>query len=116
MRKIILIFIICLTYPLQAQEPISKKSFLIIYSSKNYNSALKIATDARKKLNLEINLRGYYEDKENGLKTDSVCGCGEIHEYIPRGRFDDGFLERLKKFINQHTLKVILYGWAAYIE
>ena len=73
-----------------AQEPLIEKGFVILYSTEDYKVALKVATVATNRLNIDLNLRGYYADEEKGLKTDTVCDCGAIHEYIPRGRFDDG--------------------------
>ena len=67
-----------------------KTSFLIIKSTKNYSSALKKAQLACNKLGWTLNLNGNYEDKENGLTNSEVCGCGEEHGYIPRGRYDAG--------------------------
>ena len=71
-------------------EQTVEKSFLIIQSTKSYNKALKKAQLACNKLGITLNLRNLYADKEKGLTTNEVCGCGEKHGYLPRGRFDDG--------------------------
>jgi len=74
----------------QVIEPYVNKGFLIILSTKDYNSALKVAKEASNNLDLDLDLRGYYPDSTAGLKTDEVCGCGEVHGYVARGRYDDG--------------------------
>jgi hypothetical protein len=73
-----------------AQEAEIEKGFAIIQSTKDYNAALKTVATASRKLNIPIDLRGYYPDQQSGLKTDIACGCGEVHDYLPRGRWDDG--------------------------
>jgi hypothetical protein len=72
------------------EEAIVEKGFVIISSTKDYNSALKLTKEVNRKLNIAIDLRGYYPDEKMGLDTDIACGCGENHGYIARGRFDDG--------------------------
>ena len=66
------------------------KSFLIIQSTKNYNRALRKAQQACNELSYTLNLRNLYKDKKVGLASSEICGCGEKHGYIPRGRYDDG--------------------------
>jgi len=89
--KIITILLVLFSFiELKAQEATVKKGFLIIQSTKDYSAALRTAKLASQKLNIDMNLRGYYHDKTEGLKTDSICGCGEDHGYIARGRYDDG--------------------------
>jgi hypothetical protein len=65
-------------------------SYLILLSTKSYSAAMYAAKQARAKLDLPINYRGYVFDFKEGLKDTTACGCGEIHGYVPRGRFDDG--------------------------
>lgn len=77
-----------------------QKDFAIILSSKDYNSAYKIAVEASQKLNIKLDLRDLIpcNDPKLGLtfkpeicieqtkefeQIDSTC-------YIARGRFDDG--------------------------
>jgi hypothetical protein len=67
-----------------------KRSFLIIKSTKNYQRALKTAQLACNNLGLTLELRNNYYDKEEGLANSEICGCGEMHGYFPRGRYDDG--------------------------
>lgn len=75
-----------------------EKGFAIIHSTKDYNAALKTVKEASKKLDIKIDLRGYYADGEGGLVTDVVCGCGLDHDtYNPRGRFDDGAYISIEK-------------------
>lgn len=66
------------------------KSFLIIKSTKNYQNAFKTAKKASSTFNYELNLEGYYKDKDNGLTSIDTCDCGVRHGYIPRGRYNDG--------------------------
>ncbi|MEO0470490.1 MAG: hypothetical protein AAF206_12770 [Bacteroidota bacterium] len=75
---------------LNAQIPDVEKSFAIIHSTKDYQAALQTANEASEKLDLAVNLRGYAPHPTLGLDTDSICGCGENHGYIARGRWDDG--------------------------
>ena len=74
----------------QENDAYAKKSFTIVISTKNYQSALKKAQKAANKLQIPMNLRNCTFDKENGLTNNETCGCGEKHGYLPRGRFDDG--------------------------
>ena len=96
--------LICgLTYTqAQAQQPFFDKGFAIIHSTKDYNAALKTANEASEKLGLEVDLRSYYPDREEGLKSDEVCGCGLVHGYIPRGRWDDGVYLSIE-YSNRYT-------------
>ncbi|WP_344930326.1 hypothetical protein [Aquimarina addita] len=64
--------------------------FLIIHSGKEYDTALRLAKEASRQLDMKLELRGMYESPTEGLTTDELCGCGENHGYIPRGRFDSG--------------------------
>ncbi len=79
-----------LTNQLFSQDLNVEKGFVIIQSSKDYDSALETVKDARKKLNLKIDLRGYKPHKDEGLYTDIECGCGSTHDYVARGHSDDG--------------------------
>ncbi|MFK8045586.1 MAG: hypothetical protein AB8B72_08825 [Crocinitomicaceae bacterium] len=86
---------ILIVEPLHCQDQIVddmsvKRSFLIVKSTKNYSSALKTAKQASFKLNCELNLRGMVSDSIAGLTSIDTCGCGEIHGYYPRGRYDNG--------------------------
>ena len=85
-----MLVILLVGWGFQAQAQYEDIGFLIVGASKQYNTALKITEDASQKLGFEVNLRGYYEDATLSLATDQVCGCGENHGYIPRGRFDHG--------------------------
>ena len=72
-----------------------KKDFLIITSTKDYQSALRSAQKAAKALDIKLDLRGLIKTNDSlvGLSLpsdtcmkyseDSVC-------YIARGRWDDG--------------------------
>lgn len=73
------------------ENPMETKSFLIIISTKNYKRALTKAQLACNDLGLHLDLNNTYRDKENGgLTSSKVCGCGEQHGYVARGRSDDG--------------------------
>ena len=90
--SVIAIFLTQSSYAQQDNEdqPYLDQSFLIIASSTNYDDAQTIALEAQKNLELEYPASSYYPDKKEGFKTDEICGCGEIHSYFPRGRYDDG--------------------------
>lgn len=85
-----ILFCIVLNTESQTIENTESKSFLIIQSTKSYNRALKKAQLACNDLSFTLNLRNLFRDKTNGLTTNEVCGCGEKHGYIARGRYDDG--------------------------
>lgn len=88
MKKLLLTILLFISVQLNAQEV--SKSFLIVSSTKNYSAALKSAQKAANKMGIPMNLRNCYKDKEEGLTSSEICGCGEKHGYIPRGRGDDG--------------------------
>ena len=71
----------------------SVKDFLIILSSKNYESAKTIAIEAAKTLNIKLDLRGLNPNLKSGLSFSSKQ-CEEngwdYPCYISRGRYDDG--------------------------
>ena len=93
-----------------------EKGFLIILSTKDYDSALKRAEDASEQLGLDFKTRGYYPDEESGLKSDEVCGCGESHGYIARGRYDDGeyvsieYSSSFKSFADGYYIVILASG------
>jgi len=71
-------------------EPYIDKDFVIIYSTKNYNEAHKIAISAAEKLELKLDLRDLKPSKKTGL-TFSKEDCEYDYPcYIARGRWDDG--------------------------
>lgn len=87
MNNLLLTILLFISVQINAQEV--SKSFLIVNSTKNYSAALKSARKAANELGIPMNLRNCYKDKEEGLTSSEVCGCGEKHGYIPRGRSDD---------------------------
>ncbi len=74
----------------QYEGDFETKSFTIIISTKSYRSALRKAQEAANKLVIPMDLRSLTPDKEQGLTSNEVCGCGEKHGYISRGRYEDG--------------------------
>ncbi len=90
-RTLLPLILFMATFQLHAQEgAVVTKYFLILASTTDYEEALAVAKEAAPKLNLKIDLKGYYPSEEEGLTTDETCGCGLNHGYIPRGRSDDG--------------------------
>ena len=71
-------------------QPFIDQSFLIISSTTDFDSAEKIAQEAKEKLKLDYPTSVFYPDESEGFKTDEVCGCGEVHQYFPRGSHDNG--------------------------
>jgi hypothetical protein len=63
--------------------------FIVIYSTDNFEKAEKIASQASNSLNTEFDNSNFY-DEEEGLTDTIVCGCGNEHGYIARGRYDEG--------------------------
>jgi len=115
--KIIISFLCCFALVhVQAQQPEVDKGFVIVHSTKDYNAALQTVHEASQKLNTEIDLRGYYPGEESGLKTDFVCGCGEAHGYVARGRWDDGtyisieYSDRYQGFAKGYYIVVLASG------
>src|SRR5882757_2957588 len=97
MKKLSLSLVIffCFTTIVSAQEqepPYVKVNFVIIQSTKNYDSAKATALTAAKKLQIKLNLRGLKPNKKSGL-TFSKNDCeneGGYPCYIARGRYDSG--------------------------
>jgi len=71
-------------------HPFLDKSFLIISSSTNFETAEKVALEAEKKLKLDYPTSPFYPDDSLGFKTDKRCECGVVHDYFPRGSHDEG--------------------------
>jgi len=74
-------------------EMFVKKDFLIILSTKTYQSAFATAKKASAKYNIELRLRGLSENKQTGLtftKEDCENEGWEYPAYVARGRWDDG--------------------------
>lgn len=69
-----------------------------------------------------MNLRNCYKDNENGLTSSEVCGCGEKHGYIPRGRYDNGeyisieYSSSFENFTQGFYIVVISSGEAKEVE
>lgn len=68
----------------------AKKSYLILQSTTSYSAAMNTAKKASEQLGAKLDLRGYVFDFKEGLRATEACGCGEIHGYTARGRYDDG--------------------------
>lgn len=74
------------------QESMSNDfSFVILISTKSYDSALERAKDASKKLGYPLDLRGLHPNEETGLSLpkevcEEICGGGmvEYPQYLPR--------------------------------
>lgn len=91
MKNLILIFtLLSASFSFGQEDGFIDQSFLIIISTKNYQSALKKAQLACNDLGIPLNLNGNFASKEYGLDNNTVCGCGEQHGYIPRGRGENG--------------------------
>lgn len=91
MRSLAFLFLL-FSFASSAQEDLAtvSKGFTIVLSTKSYDAALKVAKEASDKLQIEFQERGNYPNPEGGLSNDEICGCGESHGYLPRGRYDDG--------------------------
>jgi hypothetical protein len=88
-------FIFSLSYAeeIDSSDMYVEKEFLIIYSTKNYNEALRVCKEADSKLKYGIDLRELQYNKKTGL-TFSKESLGSEEDifpwYFPRGRGDDG--------------------------
>ena len=98
-EKIILligfIFITSLSYAeeIDSSNMYAEKEFLIIYSTKNYNEALRVCKEADSKLKYGIDLRDLEYNKKIGLTFSKESLGSEVELfpwYFPRGRYDDG--------------------------
>ena len=91
MKSLLLIFISFLTLNCDAQEDaFVDKYFLIVYSSENYEDALSYAKKVHKATSIELTPNGYIANDDLGFIDTVACDCGEFHDYMPRGRYDDG--------------------------
>lgn len=96
MKRILFLLFCSISFFANAQKeelPYIKKEFLIIHSSKDYESALKKANEASKKLKIKIALRDLKPNKEIGLSySNAACEdeFGFFPCYVARGRYDDG--------------------------
>ncbi len=66
------------------------RHWAVILTTTNYEGALQYAQKASAKLKFELNLQGYFPTDSTMLSSNDTCGCGMIHDYYPRGRYDDG--------------------------
>lgn len=91
--SIIAVCVFCTVSIAQEQElPYVKVNFVIVKSTKNYDSAKTAALFASQKLKYKLDLRGLKAHKKNGL-TFSKKDCeneGGYPCYIARGRYDSG--------------------------
>jgi hypothetical protein len=74
-------------------EQYVEKEFVILLSSKNYESALKTAREAAVKLKVKLDLRGLKKHKETGLTWGQKTCEDDWFSYpcyVARGRYDDG--------------------------
>ena len=61
---------------------VQKKSVVIISSTKDYSSALRVAQEASKKTAIPLNLRDLSENKKTGLSfSNKICMEGPVQEY-----------------------------------
>jgi hypothetical protein len=124
MKIIAAVFVLFFAFPALSQdiEQSNKKSFLIILATKNYSKALKRAQLACNDLGITLNLRNMYRKPEGGLTSSEVCGCGERHGYVPRGRFDDGeyisieYTDQFNSFEDGYYIVVVSSGARSEVE
>ena len=115
-KSIIFVFFLFISLAGFCQEPYVEKGIIIIHSSKDYESAKRVVKDANKQMNFKIDLRGYYKGKKQPLVTDQICGCGQKHDYVARGRWDDGnyisieYSDRYQGFSKGYYIVVIASG------
>jgi len=85
MKHLITLFALFTVFAVTAQENNSRSdSYLIVQTSKSYNSALRKAQKACNKLGLTLNLFGNIENKEKGLMNYALDECGKKLGYTPR--------------------------------
>ena len=101
------------------------KHFLIILSTKNYESAKILAKESAKKLNLKLDLRGLRQNSESGLTfTTKECeGNGWDYPcYVSRGRYDDGeyvtidYSDAFEGFAKGYYVVTTASGDAAFVK
>ena len=97
---------------------VQKKSLVIISSTKDYSSALRVAQDASKKTAIPLNLRDLSENKKTGLSfSNKICMEGPVQEYPcyqKRGKFDDGKYISIEYSSNYTEMAPNLYIVIAY--
>jgi hypothetical protein len=102
----------------QDEQPYVKKAFVIIQSTKNYDSAKLTAEKAAKQLHQKLDLRELQSNKKTGL-TYSKKDCeneGGYPCYISRGRYDDGnyisieWSDAFEKFAKGYYIVVVYSG------
>ncbi|TNE76390.1 MAG: hypothetical protein EP333_02670 [Bacteroidetes bacterium] len=74
----------------QEEEMYAEKYYVVLGEYRSYSKALRKAQKNANQIPSPLNLRNLIPDTEIGLTSNEVCGCGEKHGYIPRGRYDDG--------------------------
>jgi len=95
-----------------------KKDFLILFSDKDYKTALATAKKASASTNIKLDLRGLAENKESGL-TFSIADCEkediDYPAYYARGRDDGIFISieyssAYKEFAKGYYIVVVASG------
>ena len=102
----------------QNEEAFVEKSFVIIQSTKNYNTAKQTAEKAAVQLNLKLDLRGLKPSKKTGLTfSKTICENEDGYPcYIARGRYDDGayvsieWSDEFDKFAKGYYIVLIYSG------
>ena len=99
MKKILLFIIVAISFlqvtkaQEEADSQTEKKAFIIIYATKNYQLASRVAEEANKNLGYKIDMRGLEYNKSLGLsipQKDCEEHGFEFPTYIQRGRANDG--------------------------
>ena len=75
-----------------------------------------MAKKASKHLGIEFKTKNNFPSEGLGLDNKDSCDCGEIHGYLPRGRFDDGeyltieYTDYFPNFTNGYYIVVAASG------
>ena len=96
---LILVLISGVAYGQMTVEDMSPNiGFVIVYSTENFEAAKKIAINAADQLNDSLVVL----DKESDFDKQYKCGCGEMHDRMPRGRYDDGTYISVERGDDRH--------------
>jgi len=103
-------------------QPFLDRSFLIVSSTLDFESAEKIAVEAKRRLKLNYPTSVYFPADSVGFKTNKQCECGNVHDYFPRGSHDAGnyvsieYSSGYKGFTEGYYIVIVSSGQKSSVE
>lgn len=92
MKKLSYLLIICFStvgFTQEYEYPQQTVGYLALFSTNNYEKAVSFGQKAADQLKVDFK-HTYLYDEMDGLLDTTICGCGETHGYMERGRYDEG--------------------------